>query len=77
MDHVFRTGAQPAPKGGFGYLGRLLRRLRRLATEPVRRRAAIGELYRLGPRSLRDAGIEPYEIDAMIDDMLARSRRDE
>jgi uncharacterized protein YjiS (DUF1127 family) len=77
MDRVFRAGGQSAAKGGFAYLGRLLRRLRRLATEPLRRRAAIGELCRLGPRWLRDVGIEPYEIDAIVEDMLKRSRRDE
>jgi uncharacterized protein YjiS (DUF1127 family) len=77
MDHVFHAAARPASKGRFEYLGCLLRRLHRVMVEPWRRRAAIGELQRLGQRALRDAGIEPYDIEAVVDDMLARNRQDE
>jgi uncharacterized protein YjiS (DUF1127 family) len=77
MDRVFQTGVPPATRRGSAYLGRLLRRFHRLATEQWRRRTAIRELRRLDRHALRDAGIEPYEIEDVIDDMLARNRRDE
>jgi uncharacterized protein YjiS (DUF1127 family) len=77
MDRVFHAAARPAGKGRFEYLGCLLRRLHRVTTEPWRRRAAIAELRRLGQRALRDAGIEPYDIEAVVDDMLVRNRRDD
>jgi uncharacterized protein YjiS (DUF1127 family) len=77
MDRLFHAAARPASNGPFEYLGCLLRRLHRVTTEPWRRRAAIGELRRLGPRALRDAGVEPCDIEAVVDDMLARNGRDE
>ena len=76
MDRVFRAGVEPAAKRRLAHRWRLLRRLYHLATVGWRR-AAIGELRRLGPGALRDAGIEPYAIDAVVDDMLARNRRND
>jgi uncharacterized protein YjiS (DUF1127 family) len=55
-------------------LGPFLRALYRRVVEPWLRRAAIKELRRLSARELRDVGIEPYEIDELVDDMLAKRR---
>jgi uncharacterized protein YjiS (DUF1127 family) len=66
---------EPAPEFGIARLGRCLRRLSRLATEPWRRREAMRELRRLNTRALRDAGIERSEIESVVDDMLAARRR--
>jgi uncharacterized protein YjiS (DUF1127 family) len=54
----------------------ILRRVWRRIAEPWRRRAAIRELERIGPRALRDAGIEPHEIESVIDAKLAEERRE-
>jgi len=57
-------------------IGASLRAYRRWGWEPWLRHAAIQELRRLDDRDLRDVGIERYEIDAMVDDMLAKRRQD-
>ena len=81
MPHLSQSGTVPVAKGhGARFLARLgviLWRLGRCITEPWLRRAAIRELERLGPRALRDAGIEPYEIEAMVDARLEEERREE
>lgn len=81
MDDVHPSQALPASKGrrvpAFRRLGAFLCKFRRSITEPWLRRAAIAELQGLSTRELRDAGIEPYEIDTLVDDMLAAKRRDE
>jgi len=69
----------PVIRGRFAHflrrLGASLGRLHRPISEPWLRRASIDELRRLSARELRDVGIEPYEIDALVDDMLAARRR--
>ena len=50
------------------FLWRLLRRLR----QSGRRLAAAHELQALNDRLLRDMGVERDEIDATVDDLLAR-----
>ncbi|HET6160707.1 MAG TPA: hypothetical protein VFE34_20345 [Dongiaceae bacterium] len=61
----------------FPRAGALLRRLYRSLTEAWLRRAMINELQRFNARDLRDFGIERYQIDTVVDNMLAKRRRDE
>lgn len=78
MHRVLPSPALPAAQGRRASLARRLYRflcaLHRRVTEPWNRRAAIRELRRLSARELRDVGIEPYEIDELVDDMLAKRR---
>ena len=60
-----------------GRLLALLRVINRGPSEPQLRRISVKELQRLGDRQLQDIGIERREIEALVDDMLARRRRDE
>ena len=60
-----------------GRLLALLRVINREFSEPRLRRIAVKELQRLGDRQLQDIGVERHEIEALVDDMLARRRRDE
>jgi uncharacterized protein YjiS (DUF1127 family) len=81
MHRVLQSRVMPAAKGWraplIRRLGSFLRALYRCVAEPWLRRAAINELRRLSTRELRDVGIEPYEIDELVDGMLAKGRRDE
>ena len=62
-----RTPGLPA----WGYVTRLGAALDRLAG-PLRRRAAIRDLHRLGDRELRDIGIERGGIDSTVDELMER-----
>jgi uncharacterized protein YjiS (DUF1127 family) len=81
MHRVVQSRAAPAPKGWraplIQHLGSFPRALYRCVPEPWLRRAAINELRRVSARELRDVGIEPCEIDELVDGMLAKGRRDE
>ena len=61
----------PARSSDFS-LGRLLRWPLGLLRQSGRRLAAARELHALNDRLLRDMGIDRDEIDATVDDLLAR-----
>ena len=81
MHHVLQSQAVPATKGRrtplIRCLGSFPRAFYRCIADLWLRRAAIDELRRLNARELRDVGIEPYEIDELVDGMLVKRRGDE
>lgn len=81
MHRAIQPPPSPLAKGIFGYalrrLGVLARSFRCTVSKPWLRRAAIHELQRLSARERRDIGLEPYEIEGLVDDMLSAKQRDE
>ncbi len=63
-------------KGAAAGLGRTVRALYRGLKESHERRRAISELRRLSDRTLKDIGIERWQIPQIVDRMLERRKAD-